>query len=864
MRKITRINHAAVVLVMLGLAASAASGQTSRWEPANGPYGSISKDIIRTSSGVFLMNDRNNGIWRSTDQCASWQQSTAGMVKLYVEAIALLSDGSVLAGNLNGTYRSSDDGLSWVHSADGLPAGDIEIEDFAELSDGTVFLCSWGKGVFRSTDRGRTWSAANLGLTELRVYCVHRTGDDHLFLGTYGTGVFRSVDHGESWTSSPLAGYIYDIESSPAGVLFASGFNLGVYRSTDDGESWIISDDGVRYQSGYGFAFLSEQVILYAVIDPQGIRQSTDGGVSWRPFGSNTPLGSVQNIVRFPEGDCYATTYGDAVYRLPKDSAVWRPVSNGVQGSWIYALEPVADVGLFAGGYGGVYLSRDAGTSWEYVDRSIGFQCVYDLLFTKNTLYAIGYPGAVRRSTDDGAHWETMNNGISSGRAKCIAAAPDGRMYVGTDAQGMFTSTDDGATWTPCNTGLIPTDIRDVCADAAGNAFAATPGGLYITTDAGAHWTKLGGGLPDAGIHCVHADDGMLYIATYAGLYVSSDHGLSSTRTNEAQINNAVYAVSTDHSGAVYTASVNRCFRSTDHGSTWEVIGAGLPYGTLRDVLADAQGGLYVSTEAHGVYRLAQSAADVEVTVTTAPPGRRLTIDGQVYSNTHTFTWPLGSSHNISTTSPQQGSPGIRYVWISWSNGQPMSHSYTVASGAAVTLTANFTMEYSLTMNAGTGGTVSPGTTWQTAGAQLQILATPNAGYAFDRWLGSGPGSYSGTDNPATITVSSAITETAQFRQVTGTDENAALPRTLVLRQNAPNPCVGNTMFEIGLPHPQSVTLVITDLLGRECARVLDRAQLGAGTHVTAFDAATLPPGVYLYRLDAESGMRAGRMVVMR
>jgi hypothetical protein len=284
----------------------------------------------------------------------------------------------------------------------------------------------------------------------------------------------------------------------------------------------------------------------------------------------------------------------------------------------------------------------------------------------------------------------------------------------------------------------------------------------------------------------------------------------------------------------------------------------------MRDVAADAQGGLYVSTESHGVYRLIQSTADVEVTITSAPPGRRLTIDGQAYSNPHTFTWAVGSSHDISTTSPQQGSPGIRYVWNSWSNGQPISHSYVAASGPAATLTANFDVEYSLTMAAGPGGGISPGTTWHASGTPVQIRATPDAGYAFDRWAGTGPGSYTGTDNPVTVTVSSAITETAYFRQVTGTGENAALPRTLVLRQNAPNPCRGFTSFEIGLPRPQSATLVITDLLGRERARVLDRAQLGAGTHVASFDATSLPPGVYLYRLEAESGMRAGRMVVVR
>jgi uncharacterized repeat protein (TIGR02543 family) len=65
-------------------------------------------------------------------------------------------------------------------------------------------------------------------------------------------------------------------------------------------------------------------------------------------------------------------------------------------------------------------------------------------------------------------------------------------------------------------------------------------------------------------------------------------------------------------------------------------------------------------------------------------------------------------------------------------------------------------------MTHGTGGTVSSGG-WKNSGATVSISATPTSGYSFTNWTGSGTGSFSGTSNPASITMGGPITETASF-----------------------------------------------------------------------------------------------------
>ena len=155
------------------------------------------------------------------------------------------------------------------------------------------------------------------------------------------------------------------------------------------------------------------------------------------------------------------------------------------------------------------------------------------------------------------------------------------------------------------------------------------------------------------------------------------------------------------------------------------------------------------------------------MTVQTALAGLAFTVDGTSYSSTQTFSWASGSSHTIATTSPQSGGTGIQYVWTKWSDGGAISH--TVAPTTNKTYTATFKTQYFLTMTHGTGGTVKPTSGWRNTGSAVSISATPTnntqVSYSFGGWTGTGTGSYSGTNNPASITMNGPITENAAFTQ---------------------------------------------------------------------------------------------------
>ncbi|HLF14210.1 MAG TPA: T9SS type A sorting domain-containing protein, partial [Bacteroidota bacterium] len=79
-----------------------------------------------------------------------------------------------------------------------------------------------------------------------------------------------------------------------------------------------------------------------------------------------------------------------------------------------------------------------------------------------------------------------------------------------------------------------------------------------------------------------------------------------------------------------------------------------------------------------------------------------------------------------------------------------------------------------------------------------------------------------------------------------------AVPTAFALEQNYPNPFNPTTTIEFDLPEASIVTLKVYNLLGQEVATLFDREEIELNETVE-FDASSLPSGVYLYRIVAET-----------
>lgn len=95
------------------------------------------------------------------------------------------------------------------------------------------------------------------------------------------------------------------------------------------------------------------------------------------------------------------------------------------------------------------------------------------------------------------------------------------------------------------------------------------------------------------------------------------------------------------------------------------------------------------------------------------------------------------------------------------------------------------------------------------------------------------------------------------------TEDRAEQPQAYQLAANYPNPFNPTTTLQYTLAEPTHVTLTVFDLVGREVARPVDRPE-ASGTHSVVFEAADLPSGIYLYRLEAGTTSQARTMTLLK
>ncbi|MEM2994396.1 MAG: NEW3 domain-containing protein [Candidatus Bathyarchaeia archaeon] len=151
--------------------------------------------------------------------------------------------------------------------------------------------------------------------------------------------------------------------------------------------------------------------------------------------------------------------------------------------------------------------------------------------------------------------------------------------------------------------------------------------------------------------------------------------------------------------------------------------------------------------------------------ITVDPNGGRIFVDGNPITTRTTFSWAYGSTHTLDPDSGYSPRSGERLIFKRWREDGSSADPRTIVVSGDATYTAEWTRQYYLTMNVNPsgGGSVSPSSGWYDADTSVTIRANPTSGWAFESWTGSGSGSYSGSSNPATITMNAPITETANF-----------------------------------------------------------------------------------------------------
>ena len=291
------------------------------------------------------------------------------------------------------------------------------------------------------------------GLTDQRVSAIHafrdRRGDLVILAGSYGNGLFRSTDEGRTWdlvTEGMTAPAARTIVPDPlrAGALLCGTEPARLFRSTDDGLTWVELE-GVRALPDHAEWFLpyspragavrnvyappGSQDRLLAAVEVGGLLRSADGGDSWaiEPIGPNDDIHQVSGHPTEP--DLLWSSLGYAALRSRRrDGGSPR--------------------------LGGVGRSRDGGRTWEILHQSYTRSTIVPPASPGSVLAGpapeVGARGRIEVSTDGGDSWQPAGEGIDvpmPDMVELFVPAPDGTVYAVCSGGRLLRSEPDSWRW---------------------------------------------------------------------------------------------------------------------------------------------------------------------------------------------------------------------------------------------------------------------------------------------------------------------------------------------------------------------------------------------------------------------------------
>jgi photosystem II stability/assembly factor-like uncharacterized protein len=332
-------------------------------------------------NNLFYMGTVGGGIWKSTNYGVSWENISDGQLKGASASIGAIA---VAPSNPNILYAGT---------------GESDIRN--------TFIT--GDGVYKSTDTGKTWhyvgladthTISNIVVDPKNPDIVYASSMGHVFVSDPDRGVFKSTDGGKTWKKvlfiDDKTGVISLVmDQSNPDVLYAAAWQAqrfpwgltsggpgsGIYKTTDGGAHWT----NITHSEGFAKDLLgrigigvsaSNPNIVYAIVQSKdgGVFRSEDGGKRWKRVNDEWKLRQ--------RAFYYMTIYVD-----PKDP------------NTVYAPEVDA-----------LWVSHDGGKTWKKLRTPHGDNHVVWINPDNTNILLEGNDGGATVSTDGGKTWSTEHN----------------------------------------------------------------------------------------------------------------------------------------------------------------------------------------------------------------------------------------------------------------------------------------------------------------------------------------------------------------------------------------------------------------------------------------------------------------------
>ncbi len=350
----------------------------------------------------------------------------------------------------------------------------------------TFYMGSVGGGVWKTENAGRTWypiSDEGIPIGSIGAIAVAPSNANVVYVGTgepdirsqhsYGIGMFKSTDAGKTWTHIGLEttrqiGKIV-VDPSNANRLYVAALGhvydanpeRGVFRSTDGGATWkkvlfhakdpnnvgaidIAIDPKnpkVLYASLWGTRRPPWSVYAPTNLPGGGLYKSTDGGDTWKQLTGGLPTDDFVGKI----GIAVAPSNPSRLWAVVDDTGAPVAAGNGGGGRGRGAAAPKTP--------GGVYISSDAGATWKMVNdeqrlwgRGWYFEQVSVDPTNPDEAYVINT--ATYRTTDAGKTFVPVKGAPGGDDYHQLWINPkDGNHMVLSSDQGTVVSVDHAKTW---------------------------------------------------------------------------------------------------------------------------------------------------------------------------------------------------------------------------------------------------------------------------------------------------------------------------------------------------------------------------------------------------------------------------------
>lgn len=557
-----------------------------------------------SSDTVFLVTSL--GCYKSSDKGQTFSKVTSTISPTQSIIFSPANPSIVFGADTNGPLKSTDGGNTWIALKDNFYFGNRFVSHIAvhpsDTGNSIRILAATGfadtVGLFFSSNSGTTWRPFNKGLPAGNARRIYKVNIDSMGIGKVhfraliGTadGMYgvQSDYFDTAWTTlktnnSPSPGVV------TSGMLVYDKLDLTAPQNDQHKFALYYSSNASEYEG------------------------------TPRPFTEKNGL--------FKIGSKYNTLFTISIVEPPPVQRIFAGLGDIAS---IFIPSNANKSKIYLGTTNGIFISNDNGITWQRKNAGLNFTAIRTVVSLAsvngaNIIFAGIVGGGVMRSTDEGATWSAVNNGIASPYVlSLIADKKENILYAGT-TYSIYRSVDLGSTWielfkVDSSKVLRPSrytnsdheiTVRHSPVKSTNLLLNSSAYGLWISTNGGGTWNTLAppvqtdsGGIPESiefdpiDASTIYASSNGLFKSTTAGqswIDISSNlpkQGFNPFTQTMDGIVGLSPTINPENSNEIFLATSFkqgqgipfRLFRTTNSGTSWDPMSTPIP---VYDILYD-------------------------------------------------------------------------------------------------------------------------------------------------------------------------------------------------------------------------------------------------------------------------------------